>query len=112
MPVAPMRPCGQPGCSNVVVKGRCARHASEHEQQRPNYDVRRLYRTSRWRALRALVLSEQPLCDECAAEGHVEPGTQVDHTIPHRGDLALFWDRENLRNKCQTHHSRKTQRGE
>jgi len=90
---------------------RCAVHRRQIDQ-RANADVRRWYRTARWAALKAQVRREQPLCDDCQAEGHVTEGTQTDHTIPHRGVPALFWDRQNLRNKCDRHHALKTRRGE
>ncbi|MGE0363355.1 MAG: HNH endonuclease [Vicinamibacterales bacterium] len=75
--------------------------------------MRRWYRTARWLRLRARVLAEEPFCPECAAAGRpVTDTTDVDHTTPHRGNPALFWDRRNLRALCHACHSRKTQRGE
>jgi hypothetical protein len=56
-----MQYCTQPGCSVIVERGRCERHRPK-ERDRPNVDVRRLYRTPRWFALRALVLLMQPTC--------------------------------------------------
>lgn len=32
----------------------------------------------------------------------------VDHIIPHRGDLRLFWDRTNWQGLCVGCHNRKT----
>ncbi len=104
MPMAPLRPCrtcGQVGCQQHGPK----------EADRDNVDVRRWYRTARWTALKQRVRAEQPLCDECQQEGRVALGTQTDHTVPHRGNPTLFWDRANLRNKCEKHHGRKTRRG-
>jgi 5-methylcytosine-specific restriction enzyme A len=34
--------------------------------------------------------------------------TTVDHTVPHRGNETLFWDRGNLKAMSAAHHSRKT----
>ncbi|MEL6109969.1 MAG: HNH endonuclease [Planctomycetota bacterium] len=34
--------------------------------------------------------------------------TVVDHFIPHRGDLRLFWDKTNWRPSCKQCHDRKT----
>jgi 5-methylcytosine-specific restriction protein A len=75
-------------------------------------EVRRWYHTARWRRLRQLVLSEEPLCVDCIKEDRIEASTDVDHEIPHRGDEELFWSRENLHGRCHSCHSRKTQRGE
>lgn len=106
-----MRYC-QPGCNVVVKRGHCPRH-TKRERDRPNVDVRRLYRTPRWRALRAAKLKAQPHCrgrGDGIACGL--PTTDVDHRIPHRGDERLFWDPGNLEAKCHACHSSKTGRGE
>jgi len=110
--MAPLRPCVHPKCGAPTSTGRCAAHTRVREQQRPNVDVRRLYRMARWQQLRHRVLSEEPLCCDCIAENCITASTDVDHQIPHRGDLELFWSRENLRGRCHRCHSRKTQRGE
>lgn len=103
-----LRYCSQPGCRTLVQSGRCVSHAQQAERGRANVDARRWYRTARWFALKAVVRREQPFCDDCEAEGVLVSWTDLDHTIPHRGDAALFWDRQNLRGKCKSHHSRKT----
>lgn len=110
--LAPLRPCPVPRCPALTRNGRCDAHKRTQERERYNVDVRKLYRTARWRQLRARKFAENPLCDDCQAEGRAVPWTELDHTIPHRGDLTLFWDEGNLRGKCKTHHSMKTGRGE
>lgn len=44
-----------------------------------------------------------PLCVDPAGRhvGRVEPGYQVDHIVPHKGDPKLFWDRKNWQTLCQ-----------
>jgi 5-methylcytosine-specific restriction protein A len=86
-------------------------HARARDAGRPNADVRKLYTTDRWRRLRAQVLADEPLCVDSAARGVLEPSTTADHITPHRGDVALFWDRGNLQALCHACHSRKTQAG-
>jgi len=54
------------------------------------------------------LLREHPWCNVCK----VEPGAEVDHIVPHRGNWELFRDEDNLQVICTTCHSRKTQRGE
>ena len=112
MPQAALRPCAYPTCSELVSSGRCATHAQQQEQGRSNWEVRRWYRTARWRKLRNLILNEYPLCRACVAEGTLQPSTDVDHIIPHRGNSDLFWDETNLQGLCATHHSRKTKAGQ
>ena len=36
--------------------------------------------------------------------------TDVDHVIPFRGDMSLFWDESNWQALCHRHHSMKTRR--
>lgn len=81
-------------------------------QRRPRPEYRRLYKLKDWRDASAAFLAGNPWCVECASEGRSEPATQTDHIVPHRGDLSLFWDRANWQPLCQSHHSRKTARGE
>lgn len=64
----------------------------------------------RWQQTRKGWLMRHPLCVECLAQGRTEPATDVDHIVPHRGDQALFWDRDNWQSLCKSHHSAKTAR--
>jgi 5-methylcytosine-specific restriction endonuclease McrA len=90
-------------------RGLEARH--ERDADRRNLAIRRLYRTRRWELLRARVLVEAAYT--CAACHRVGLELDVDHVVPHRGDLALFWDRGNLQALCHSPcHKNKTARGE
>jgi len=64
--------------------------------------------TYTWRKARKRYLAANPLCRECEAEGRVTPATEVDHIIPHNGDMDLFWDEDNWQGLCKPHHSSKT----
>ena len=113
MPRAFVNACLVAGCSHSVrARGRCATHARQQERQRGNVNVRRWYRTARWRQLRRVVLIDEPLCAVCLAERHVRASTDVHHRRRPGGDQALFWDRDNLTSLCHAHHSEMTQRGE
>lgn len=61
-----------------------------------------------WRRLRLKVLSRNPLCVECEKAGRVQSAEEVDHITPHRGDMGLFYDIDNLQGLCKRHHSMKT----
>lgn len=71
-----------------------------------------LYRRQRWQRLSRRVRSEEMLCRVCKAAGRTRLAAHADHVRPHRGDLALFWDRDNLQALCHECHSAKTRRGE
>ena len=81
--------------------------------RRPEKDLpgQRLY-DHQWRATRARFLAENPFCVERTEDGGTcgAVATDVDHKIPHRGDLALFRDWNNLQSLCKACHSRKTRR--
>lgn len=63
----------------------------------------------RWRKARASYLAKHPLCVHCQQAGKVTVATDLDHIIPHRGDMVLFWDSNNWQPLCKPCHSRKTQ---
>ncbi len=111
MPDRPLSYCVVPGCSQRVVRGRCATHTRPRDEQaRPNVDVRKWYRLKRWKLLRRGVLADAAY--QCAACGVITVDLQVDHIRKHDGDPALFWDGANLQALCAPCHQRKTMRGE
>ena len=83
------------------------------ERQRTAFNpLRPLYRTARWFKLRWSILTRDLFtCQMC---GRLEADTSklvADHRRPHRGDLALFWDPENLWTLCASPcHSKHKQR--
>jgi 5-methylcytosine-specific restriction enzyme A len=64
-----------------------------------------LYGTMRWKQRRKRQLQREPLCAMCAKAGRVVLAMVADHIRPHHGDLALFWDPDNLQSLCFTHHN-------
>ena len=64
----------------------------------------------RWRVVSKRFLDENPLCAECSTEERPVAAEVVDHVIPHKGDMALFWDPDNWRGLCARCHNRKTAR--
>jgi 5-methylcytosine-specific restriction protein A len=72
---------------------------------RPAWDS--WYSLACWKNLRLWFLS-QGENSICAVPGCNQPATDVDHKIPHKGNWALFMDRNNLSGLCKKHHSEKT----
>jgi 5-methylcytosine-specific restriction protein A len=62
----------------------------------------------RWMKARKLFLSINPLCVLCKLENIIKAARVVDHIIPHKGDMAKFWDRSNWQSLCTAHHNTKT----
>ena len=78
----------------------------------PRKSARQRGYTTAWDKARKAFLVSHPLCVMCEQQGHVTPATVVDHRIPHRGDMALFWDRDNWQPLCKPHHDATKQRDE
>jgi 5-methylcytosine-specific restriction endonuclease McrA len=70
----------------------------------------RLYSTTRWRRLREHQLAVEPLCRFCLDSDLVEAATVADHVTPHKGDIALFHDPNNLQSLCAACHNSTKQR--
>lgn len=62
----------------------------------------------RWQKTRAGYLAKHPLCAMCEQGGRIKPATDLDHIIPHKGDMEKFWDSSNWQGLCAACHSRKT----
>ena len=112
MPNAAPRPCTFAGCGKLVRdgSGRCAAH--QHVERKLS-DARRGTAHERgysaaWQKARIGFLKSHPLCVHHERRGQVAEATVVDHTIPHRGDKALFWDHGNWQPLCKPCHDRKT----
>lgn len=112
MPRSAPKPCSHPGCKLLVADGtnRCAAHKREFSKA---FDAKRGTAaargySSKWQKAREGFLSSHPLCVEHEKLGEIVPATVVDHIIPHRGDKALFWDRDNWQPLCKPCHDQKT----
>jgi 5-methylcytosine-specific restriction protein A len=51
-----------------------------------------------------------PWCRPCEQQGRATLATQVDHIIPHNGDMTLFWDMDNWQPICRPCHDAKSAR--
>ena len=114
MPQLFKSPCQFPNCKEYAQTGKryCARHA---EERRKAYSANHTGGTrtergysNKWLKASKSFLMEHPLCAECERQGRVTPATEVDHIIPHKGDMELFWDVSNWQALCHKCHARKT----
>lgn len=121
--MARMQICVATGCEEFALPGlpHCDHHAAAHQQKLKErrakaqtseaaVRARMLYRDPNWRKASKAFLRANPLCVDCDELGVVEPATDVDHIVPHKGDRALFWRRSNWQALCHRCHSRKTAR--
>lgn len=113
--------CTFPGCDEFAEEGksRCAEHQADQRktntlrwqrvQTTPEVAAaRRLYNSRWWRRESKRFLERNPLCVHCDELDVVTAATEVDHKIPHRGNLKLFRDRKNWQPLCSPCHGRKT----
>lgn len=113
MPLRPQRPCRASGCRALHrnAAGYCDAHADQvksHAREKPRESSTSRGYGYKWQQARAGYLAKHPLCIRCQARGIVVVATDVDHVVPHKGDMALFWDRSNWQALCGPCHSKKT----
>lgn len=68
-----------------------AKHKPRARQESRDHSSARGY-GRRWERFRASFLAANPLCEFCLPKGEIRPAQVVDHDLPHRGDLELFWN--------------------
>jgi len=106
---ASSRCCTFGSCQRKAVKGsRCPLHAGAPTtavvRSQASIESHRFYQTVRWAKLRKTKLIDCPICEYC----RVAIASEVDHHVPHKGDMSLALDYDNLRSACKPCHSRKT----
>ena len=107
----PPKACFYQGCPNVTHNTYCPTHTKQQDtayrRQRGSSNKRGY--TYRWGKERDAYLIRNPLCEECLNKHDViRSATEVDHIIPHKGDMRLFWDVSNWQGLCKSCHSKKT----
>ena len=102
--------CKFPGCGSTTnnVNGYCPEHIDQvkNRGQRQKYSKSStLYNTATWRTLRQQILKrDRYQCQICGSNYKLA----VDHIQPHRDNLDLFLDPNNLITLCKVCHDNKT----
>jgi 5-methylcytosine-specific restriction endonuclease McrA len=108
----------------VGYSDRAAAQRARDILRRQNDSLRPLYSTRRWRhpedGVRIKILvRDGMMCQGCDVPHqlsdkvkHAPNSPIVDHKIPHRGNLALFWDEDNLQAVCKAWHDSTKQKME
>ena len=76
-----------------------------HEIMHKRPSARALGYTWHWEKASRIYLNHNVLCVMCRANGRVVAATLVDHIIPHKGDMAVFWDVNNWQALCKNCHN-------
>jgi 5-methylcytosine-specific restriction protein A len=93
-------------------KGRPTRKEMNREYDRKRDDeIRALYRTPRWRALRLLILARDPFCIRCLSKSPPirTPSTVANHIKKARDFPELFFEETNLEGDCKPCHDSEIQ---
>ena len=116
MPTWPKHYCAQPGCRNLVERGKsfCEEHQKKqnriYERYERKYDPKKRY-DSHWSKISARYRAEHPLCELCFSEGKYVKADLVHHKVPI--EEGGTHDEENLQALCSSCHSRlHAERGE
>ena len=108
MPRKAKKPCRYRDCPNLTddASGYCEKHKSlVNKKYFRDYKQTERY-GYQWRKIRAIFLSENPLCEMCKQEGRYIDATEVHHIKPlSEGGGNEF---ENLMPLCKSCHSRIT----
>jgi len=105
----PLRPCKSIGCRALTTGSYCDNHKPEsHYSNKPRKSSTERGYNSKWRIISKNYLSSHPWCVHCEARGVMEPATETDHIVPHKGNMMLFWDPKNWQGLCHACHSYKT----
>lgn len=110
MPKKAKRPCRYSGCPNLTdnESGYCEKHLSLVPKRKYFRDYKHTERYGyQWRKIRAIFLSENPLCEMCKREGRYINATEVHHIKP-LSEGGSFSDPSNLMPLCKSCHSKIT----
>ena len=86
------------GDSCACMRRRAQERKARHDRIRPCASARGYDRS--WRRARSEYLASNPTCRRCD-----KPATVVDHVMPHKGNMRLFWNRANWQPLCGYCHS-------
>ena len=84
---------------NTGIDG--GRSHSQEKWEAKTKEARKIYTSKPWREARKVFLAANPIC---CAPGCTTAARIVDHRVPHRGDMHLFWDQSNWQPMCDHHH--------
>lgn len=110
MPSLAKRACSTPGCTSLTDAGFCPSCGPKQVLRPERGTAAERGYGWRWQKLAKAYLRTHPFAVDIfnCFEGRVYPAEVVDHIVPHKGDMALFWDVNNLQGLRKVDHDRKT----
>jgi 5-methylcytosine-specific restriction enzyme A len=110
MPTAAKRPCRSSRCRNLTASGYCEACRSKGAGSEVRKTAAQRGYGYRWQKASKAYLAAHPIAVDWFKEhdGRIYAAEVVDHIIPHKGNMNLFWDRNNWQGLTRIDHSRKT----
>lgn len=81
-----------------------SREHAKRDYERARGSARERGYTAAWDAASLSYKADHPLCVGCLVVGEYRAVEVVDHIVPHKGDMSLFWDGDNWQSACSWHH--------
>lgn len=110
------KPCHYPNCPVLVEAGQtyCKKHqgvvSSErnkrYDRQKRDKEMQKFYNSSRWKKVRKIKLSKDPLCERCLEMDRIRPAEVVHHIKEAKDYPALRVDLNNLMSVCTACHNK------
>lgn len=99
------RPCAVASCNRITQEKYCDIHKdlAAKRTRRDSEKWKGLYKSARYQAARKSFMAAHPWCARCG-----ELAAELDHIIPHEGNMKLFYDQKNWQTLCKRCHSQKT----
>lgn len=110
MPTAAKHPCASTRCPGLATGRYCeACKAKGKGRETRKTSAQRGY-GYRWQKASAAYLRAHPIAVDWfkTHDGRIFAAELVDHIVPHRGDMKLFWDPKNWQGLTKADHDRKT----
>lgn len=77
---------------------------AQRDYERSRGSARQRGYSGKWDQLSKAYRVRHPFCVGCQAIGVLRATEVVDHIVPHKGDMALFWASDNRQPSCKWHH--------
>ena len=102
-------PCATPGCATLTAERLCETCRKTRGTPTRATAAKRGY-GYRWQKTSRAYLAAHPVCADPDGRhpGRLAAATVTDHVVPHKGDMALFWEPNNWQPLCASCHARKT----
>lgn len=100
MAIKAKRPCCYPGCPELVGSGYCDKHKKQSSDYRRGTAHQRGYNYKWSQYSKRFLKQEGNYICKLRLPGCTYVADCVDHTIPHNGDMKLFWDTSNHQAAC------------